>query len=344
MDLGRYGIETLQVIQLDDMNDIQHSFSHMEASFPEYTMNARPLVLGGFAAYGNPSSFHNPFVKRLRKQCLETVLSDGIFTRFLHAMNVEQSDYKIEVLFDRILHRFIGQKPVSETAHRDITPHSELHDGDYVFGGWLNLSNTDQHFICKPGSHLDTKDTKTAAESSSGFNTLSKTSTQTEYTPFRKEITVKPGHLIVFPQHILHEVLSNKSKHDQYRLFIGWRLTTSNTLIFEHHKRQAIRDLSVPRLPSGQIPPMYSANHASVFKNKPFNYISATAVPRGTLIEWLEASFVDEVKKKFVNGTLYKRSMLSLTEYNMRDMFEYSEEDERIMLSLHTVGSPKEPE
>lgn len=337
MELGRDGIETLQVIHQDDLNDIQHSFSHMEASFPEFTINARPLVLGGFAAYGNPSSFHNPFVKHLRKQCLETVMDNGIFTRFLRDMNVGHTDYKVEVLFDRILHRFQGQKPVSETAHRDITPHSELHDGDYVFGGWLNLSNTDQHFMCKPGSHLDTKDTKTASESSSGFNTLSKESTQTEYMPFRKEFTVKPGHLILFPQHILHEVLSNKSKHTQYRLFIGWRLTKSKTLIFEQQKKQAIRDLSVPVLPSGQTPPMYSANHASVFKNKPFNYISATAVPRGTLINWLETSFIDKVKEKFVNGTMYKRSMLSLKEYGLHDGHEYSEEDAHIMLSLHRI-------
>lgn len=334
MDLGRDGIETLQIIHADDLDD---SFSRMEASFPEFTINARPLVLGGFAAYGNPSSFHNPFVKRLRKKCLETVVSNGIFTRFLRDMNVEQSGYKIEVLFDRILHRFKGQKPVSETAHRDITPLSELHDGDYVFGGWLNLSNTDQHFMCKPRSHLDTKDTKTAAESSSGFNALSKESTQTEYMPFRKEFSVKPGHLILFPQHILHEVLSNKSNHEQHRLFIGWRLTKSNSLIFEQQKRQAIRDLSVPVLPSGQTPPMYSANHASVFKNKPFNYISATASPKGTLIHWLESSFIDKVKEKFVNGTMYKRCMLSLSEYNMRDGFEYSEEDTNVMLSLHTI-------
>jgi hypothetical protein len=155
---------------------------------------------------------------------------------------------------------------------------------------------------------------------------------------------VKPGHLILFPQHILHEVLSNKSKHVQYRLFIGWRLTKSKTLIFEQQKKQAIRDLSVPVLPSGQIPPVYSANHASVFKNKQFNYISATAIPRGTLIDWLETSFIDKVKEKFVNGTMHKRCMLSLTEYNMRDGFEYSEEDAQIMLSLHTVGSPKEQE
>lgn len=336
MNLARDGVETLQVIHTDDMHDIQHSFSHMEASFPEFTMNAHPFVLGGFAAYGNPSSFHNPFVKHLRKQCLETIINNGIISRFLHEMNMIDSDYKIEVLFDRILHRFIGQKPVSETAHRDITPHSELHDGDYVFGGWLNISNNDQHFMCKPGSHLDTQDTKTAAESSSGFNTLSKESTQKLYTPFRKEITVKPGHLILFPQHILHEVLSKKSKHAQHRLFIGWRLTKSNSLMFEQQKIQAIRNLSVPILPSGQVPPMYSSNHASIFKNKVFHYISPTARPKGTLTDWLESSFIDKVKEKFVNGTMYKRCMLSLKEYDIHSGFEYSEEDTRVMLSLHT--------
>lgn len=337
MNLSTYGVETLPVITSDDMNDIQHQFSHMEASFPEFTINARPLVLGGFAAYGNPSSFHNSFVKQLRKQCLEAVMNNSIFTRFLQAMGTNESDYKLEVLFDRILHRFKGQKPVSETAHRDITPSSELHDGDYVFGGWLNLSNNDQHFICKPGSHLDARDTKTAANSSSGFNTLSKESTQKEYLPFRKEFTVKPGQLIVFPQHILHEVVSNKSKHDQYRLFIGWRLTTGDTLMFHQQKKHAVQQLSVPVLPSGQIPPMYSANHASVFKNKPFNYVSPSASRKGTLLDWLGSSFIDKVKNTFVNGTMYKRCMLSLREYGIQSGYEYSEEDAGIMLSLHNI-------
>lgn len=332
-NLSKDGVETLHVI--NELNDIQDSFSHMESSFPEFTLNTSPLVLGGFGAYGNPSSFHNPLVKELRKKCLDVVINNGIFTRFLQEMNMNSHEYKIEVLFDRVLHRYKDQKPVSETAHRDITPQSELHDGDYVFGGWLNLSKDDQHFICKPGSHLDIQDTKTSAMAPSGFNKLSKESTAINYTPFRQEITVKPGCLIIFPQHILHEVLSIKSKHEQKRLFIGWRLTKSNSLIFENQKIQAVRNLSVPLLPSGQTPPMYSSNHASVFKNKQFNYISPTYKLKGTLIDWLKSSFIDKVKNKFVNGTMYKRCMLSLKEYDIHNGYEYSEDDEQIMLSLH---------
>lgn len=324
------GVDTIHVIY-DDMNDIQHQFSHMEASFPEFTTNARPLVLGGFAAYGNPSSFHNPFVKHLRKQCLKAVIDDGIFARFLTDLNKNPSEYKVEVLFDRILHRFKGQKPVSESAHRDITPRSELHDGDYVFGGWLNLSDNDQHFMCKPGSHTDTK------TDAIGFNILSKESTQRDYVPFRKEITVKPGHLILFHQHILHEVLSRQSAHDQRRLFIGWRLTTSDSLIFQHQKMYAVQNLSVPTLPSGQVPPMYSSNHASVFKNKIFNYITPTARSRGTLLDWLDTSFVDKVKQTFIHGTMRKRIMLSLKEYGLSDGYEYSDEDRSVMMSLHLL-------
>lgn len=323
------GVETIPI-----SNDDVHNFYHMEASFPEFTKNAHPLVLGGFAAYGNPSSFHHTYVKKLRKQCLQKVLLDGIFQRFLKKMKKEPSDYKVEVLFDRILHRFPGQAPVAETAHRDITPHSELCDGDFVFGGWVNLSNTDQYFVCKPGSHLDVRDTKTAAGSSHGFNNLSKESTKTDYIPFRKTWTIKPGHIIIFPQHILHEVLGKKSKYEQLRLFVGWRLTTSNRLLFEQEKETVIRTLSVPRLPSGQIPPMYSSNHASIFKNKAFNY---TSLKKGTLLGWIDTSFIDHVKARLVNGTMYKRCMLSLAEYDLKRGYEYSEADANLMLSLHNI-------
>ena len=54
MDLGKDGIETLQVIHQDDLNDIQHSFSHMEASFPEFTINA---VLS-FLVVSQPMAIH----------------------------------------------------------------------------------------------------------------------------------------------------------------------------------------------------------------------------------------------------------------------------------------------
>jgi hypothetical protein len=334
MALSAEGVETIKV--LDSSQDAK--FSEMEDSFPEFTKNARPFVLGGFAAYGNPSSFHNTYVKNMRKKCLQTALEDGIFSRFLKGMGKTHLGYKLEVLFDRVLHRHCGQAPVAETAHRDITPHTELQEGDYVFGGWVNLSNQEQFFMCKPGSHLDARDTKDASRSSSGFNTLSKECTQTEYKPFRKQFTVKPGHMVVFPQHILHEVIAKKSTHEQLRLFIGWRLTTSDTLIFQQDKVDAVNKLSVPRLPSGQIPPMYSSNHTSVFKHKAFNYISSGESVRGTLMDWLNESFVEKVKDKFTKGTMYKRHMLSLTDYNMRHGYEYSVEDTQVMLTLHSIN------
>ena len=55
----------------------RHDFTRTLQAFPEYkrslhnpdqTAGGNPLVyvLGGFAALGNPASFHNPFVREMR--------------------------------------------------------------------------------------------------------------------------------------------------------------------------------------------------------------------------------------------------------------------------------------
>ena len=80
---------------------------------------------------------------------------------------------------------------------------------------------------------------------------------------------IPPGHIIIFPQYIFHEVVSKKASYDMKRLFTGWRTTIDTGPLFEDIE-QMLRDQSVIPLPSGQLPPLYSANHRSCFLRKPF--------------------------------------------------------------------------
>jgi len=319
------GVVTIQILT-GDATDL---FKEAEKSFPEFKPGIRgPYVLGGFAAYGNPSSFHCPLVKQLRKATFEKVMKSKIFQNYLEQIRpTTHWNYRIEVLFDRMLHRYPGQKPSAETAHRDVTPSKYLKevDDDLLFGGWLNLTNHDQFFVCKPGSHLGIRNTYEVSQAHQGFATLdTKSKEYQDYQKNKHVFTVPPGHLIIFPQYLIHEVLAKQSEHEQFRLFFGWRITKAMIPLFPN-KEEIIDTLGVPFEPSGQLPPMYSANHGSVFKNKPFNWVGVGG-PNGTLLEWWDQTLKVPIK----------RHLDSLKSYGF-EYPGYTTEEKEFMMTLHRL-------
>lgn len=318
------GVVTLQILK----GDASKLFKEAEKSFPEFKPGALPYVLGGFAAYGNPSSFHCPLVKELRKVTSEKVFSSKIFQKYLEKIRpTTHWNYRLEILFDRVLHRFPGQKPNAETAHRDVTPSKFLkeEDDDLLFGGWLNLTKHEQFFVGKPGSHLGVRNTYEVSQAHQGFSTLdTKSEDYQEYQRTKQKFSVPPGHLIIFPQHLIHEVLSQKSEHEQFRLFFGWRLTKAATPLFPD-KESVIDNLGVPLIPSGQLPPIFSSNHQSIFKNKAFNWIGEDG-PRGTLLDWWDQTL----------KVPFKRHLDSLKNYGL-EYPGYTLEEKEFLLRLHPL-------
>ena len=173
-------------------------------------------VLGGFAALGNPASFHNPFVRNLRQIALKAVLP--LFNKL-----DRKGDVNLEVLPDRMMYRSSGQVPVKETWHRDVMStntamniQTGLQDGDEIYGGWINLDKKPQYLSCVPGSHLGVS----LHNLKQGFVTIKKDYID-EINKYKYAFPIPPGHMVVFPQYLIHEVVAKKLDYTSMRLFTG---------------------------------------------------------------------------------------------------------------------------
>jgi hypothetical protein len=181
-----------------------------------------------------------------------------------------EEDLRAELLFDRIMWRRKGQAPSPEAWHRDVTakpPRTTLCPNDVVLGGWTNLDQVPQYFSCAPGTHLKVNLFDMV---NTGFAKIP-THEHAIYRNQSTKVVIPSGHCILFFQHLVHEVVGGKADHDMCRMFHGIRLTQCSEALFrdDYQQRRVFEDQAVPRLPSFQLPPMYSANHGSLLLGLP---------------------------------------------------------------------------
>ena len=89
-----------------------------------------------------------------------------------------------------------------------------------MFGGWINLGDTDQWFSCVPGSHIGVTSTGT------GFAKFSDAE-KAEFNAKRTRVRVPPGCLLIFNELIVHEVVGKTMPTSMIRLFTGWYVSKS---------------------------------------------------------------------------------------------------------------------
>ena len=248
-DLKTNGFVIIPCLAPDKLPHWKRRINQTLLSMPEYKPHDELLpryVMGGFSALGNPSSFHNNTMRTLRQiahvRCVKDV--------FRHFLEIDEN-LKFEQVIDRFMFRPAGASPSTESWHRDESKFAE--DSDTIFGGWLNLDDEDQYLSCVPGTH-------TQASKNKGFATISDNAQIELFNPTKKRVRIPPGHILIFYERMVHEVVAGKKKFDMYRLFLGWRLTySSNSLI------EGLGDLldnqSIIPIKSGQLPPMYSKMH-----------------------------------------------------------------------------------
>lgn len=222
-------------------------------------------VLGGFAALGNPSSFHHPWVRETREAVAAAVLAAD-------ALPVEGR--MLEHVFDRLMYRVPGETPTAESMHRDEAATAK--DGDDVFGGWLNLDDSDQFFSCVPRTHLE------VGTRNRGFAKLDEAEVEA-YRPRLVRVRIPPGCVLIFYERLVHEVLAIRAAATTLRMFFGWRVTDdAEPLHGADVTRSWIRAQAVPRLKSGQVPPVWP----SAYGNFPRNF--------ETLSDWSKRTFAPE--------------------------------------------------
>ncbi len=239
------------------------------------------FVLGAFGAFGNPASFHSKEIYALRYI---------LFHKLKIVFRNMDPNRKLETLFDRIAIRRKGATVSGESFHRDTC--SLQKDEDNIYGGWINLDNTEtQYFSCVPGTHT--------CKGRGGFERI-----EGKYTDTKIKIPIKPKQVIIFNQNIIHEIFQQKISKTNIRLYLGWRHTFSDEPLLndkidpQKNINVVLRDQIVPVLPSGDIPYMYSRNHPGLHRH---------------MIVQISKEIKDYYKinnQKYENGTVVSRSLI----------------------------------
>jgi hypothetical protein len=309
---------------VDNLLTLQQQFLDTLRNFPEYKRSPEnpdfapdnteiDYVLGGFSALGNPSSFHNPFVRNLREWCLRSLLPF-----FREYKKLKKQDWKLEQTYDRMLFRLAGQTPSKESWHRDEA--KTKHKDDLTFGGWINLDDKPQYFSCIQGTHGISPET-------AGFATIPKDIVEQEdYNNRKSKIEIPPGNIVIFFENTIHEVVSTKLNYNSKRLFLGWRLTHLSTPLFDNLEESQTSQRPM-KIKSDQTPALYSSNHIS-------------ALLRHKIVDkWARKTFKPELtyqhtitsgKQSGEVRTRVSRYMKSLTEYNLPLYKSYNKHEVQI--------------
>jgi len=252
-ELREKGVVVIQVPS-KKLIDLRNQF--LSAKHVEFiTENPKQLIMGAYGALGHPTSFHHPSIRKIRRKVHRKL-------RGFRKPIIEEDDKNLELLFDRFSIRKPGTKLMVESWHRDIC--SIKIDGDIIYGGWINLDDIGsepQLFSCIPGTHIEkSKD--------SGFAKIEKEQAK-EYKAMKiPPYKIPPGHIIIFNQNIVHEVISKAYKTETYKMYIGWRLTDQIEPLFKENLTTAIENQGIVKIPSGQMPAMYAANHRRFFAER----------------------------------------------------------------------------
>ncbi len=224
--------------------------------------NKNRLVLGGFAALGTPSSFHNPFVRRWR-MLVHTHVKDLMRQVVMHhdfpMDDRDRETVRFAQEIDRLMIRPAGAAPPAEAWHRDSSPLAA--PGDFMFGGWLNFDDTNQTFSCVLPTEGNAFQAPEAAELRAvGFTPVSDPALRKQLSAQKTQVVVPPGHLLVFVDTVIHEIVAKARPHVMQRLFMGWRLTHAKTPLCKELD-EWLRTMAPIKLKSNQPSPMYAALH-----------------------------------------------------------------------------------
>ena len=323
----------------DHVDQYAQQFDQAIHSMPEFKQsyhnsNKGIYVLGGFAALGNPSSFHNTFVRNVRQWSMRDtipIFSEYIKLLELNKLERDTNEYKLEQYIDRMLYRKPDRKPTAESWHRDEVPGK--HASDIIFGGWINFNRFDQHFHCIATSHYVTGD---ATGKAHGFNMMNKNElihmiNEQQDKGNIVDIVVPPGSILIFNENIVHEVVSKQNKTDFVRrLFLGWGLTKrSEPLKFLQNYKTGpfVKDPQTydELLQHQASMPLKSNQHPPMYPKQTFNF----PVMWNNLKQFSDEALIDQLKNDYTRTSTNKSGQKEKETHKVGPRF---------MTSLHHYG------
>jgi hypothetical protein len=321
------------------LTQVQDAFDQHFRESPELK-NARPEdptwknVLGGFAALGNPSSFHHPFVRLMREMCEAAVLDNDA---------LPLGGRRLEQCFDRMMRRIPGESTDVESWHRDEALNTN--PGDDIFGGWINLDAQPQYFSCAPGTHNEAS----ARDRNAGFAKITSPEEKAHYQGMANAnglVAIPPGHILIFYERLVHEVLKVTATYTMRRLFLGWRATSAREPLFGQQQTDAwIQSQAPPKIKSGQKPAIYP----TAYYNFPRNFQRLTDFCVSVFVpQCLYQHAVQSGAQAGTTWTRVERYMRGLADYAGLPMHPAYEPEERKILfpsrrvQLRTFDSPNQ--
>tara|TARA_B110000046_G_scaffold108929_1_gene116191 strand:+ start:326 stop:1480 length:1155 start_codon:yes stop_codon:yes gene_type:complete len=331
---------------IEQLERAETNLKRMITESPELRGDTNTPVLGGFSAFGHPSSFHHTFAREAREIMLYEALSNDV----LPIINEDGTMRHVETCYDRVLVRRADHVvTTAEPVHRDEAPMARA--GDIVLGGWQNLNKREQFFHCCPGTHTE------VGGSNSGYAPIVDPTMKAHYKSLLVKVCIPKGHMLVFYERIVHAVFNSGVQPDPtMRVFCGFRLTDNKSPLFGTETTMKwIDEQAVPRIKSGQWPAVYP----SAYSNFPAKHATYLA-------DWSRETFVD---KCLVEHTITSKSqkpetaqwnghktrrvkahMRSLKEYGLPLHREYTESEKAVLFPskswscLHTGNQNEDGE
>lgn len=274
--LREYGYTVIPVLEKSHVQIILENINDEAQSWPEFAerdKSAGPLTLtecykdgpkyvcGGFGALGNPGSFHSQSIRWLR-QYLDHKLRMEFWKPYQHRF-FPDLPLRFSQTIDRFMCRAIGDSPSQEKWHRDEAKGGR--EGDHIFGGWVNLNSTNQTFSCIPKTHMP------GVNPEGGFAPIVlNEQLRARYKATKAQVIIPCGHILIFYENIVHEVVGKTHPDTQVRLFTGWRFSYDRDPLnmTRAQLRKLLDDQAVIPLKSGQMPPMWPKLYMCNFVDK----------------------------------------------------------------------------
>ena len=157
---------------------------------------------------------------------------------------------------------------------------------------------------------------------------------------------IPPGHILIFYERLVHEVLKVTATRIMRRLFLGWRATSAHAPLFGQPQTDAwIQSQAPPKIKSGQKPAIYP----TAYYNFPRNFQKLTDFCVSVFVPaCLYQHAVQSGAQAGTTWTRVARYMSGLVDYNLPMHPAYEPEERKILfpsrrVKLHTFDDPAGP-